>query len=101
MDCLNLEYSNLNFSNLNFSNLEYLNVEYLNLKYMNLEYYIYEYLKLFLWFVYNPSGKPIVSLIHGIVMGGGVGISMNGNYRIATETTTFAMPEVLLSSCIF
>lgn len=37
--------------------------------------------------------KPYVALIGGIVMGGGVGISVHGTYRIADETTTFAMPE--------
>jgi enoyl-CoA hydratase/carnithine racemase len=29
----------------------------------------------------------------GIVMGGGVGVSVNGSHRVADETTTFAMPE--------
>lgn len=38
--------------------------------------------------------KPIVSLINGIVMGGGVGMSFHGSHRIATETLMFAMPEV-------
>ncbi|MCJ2115048.1 enoyl-CoA hydratase/isomerase family protein [Methylobacterium sp. J-001] len=38
--------------------------------------------------------KPIVSLIDGIVMGGGVGISIHGPYRVASETYAFAMPEV-------
>jgi enoyl-CoA hydratase len=37
--------------------------------------------------------KPYVALISGIVMGGGVGVSVNGSHRIADETTTFAMPE--------
>lgn len=36
---------------------------------------------------------PHVALIDGITMGGGVGISVHGSTRIATETTTFAMPE--------
>ena len=37
--------------------------------------------------------KPIVAVIDGIVMGGGVGISMPCSLRIATERTLFAMPE--------
>jgi len=37
--------------------------------------------------------KPYVALIHGIDMGGGVGVSINGRYRVAGETMVFAMPE--------
>jgi enoyl-CoA hydratase len=37
--------------------------------------------------------KPYVALISGIVMGGGVGVSVHGSHRIADETTNFAMPE--------
>ena len=38
--------------------------------------------------------KPYIALINGIVMGGGVGVSINGRYRIAGENIRFAMPEV-------
>jgi enoyl-CoA hydratase len=37
--------------------------------------------------------KPTVAIMDGITMGGGVGISMPCDYRIATENTRFAMPE--------
>lgn len=37
--------------------------------------------------------KPITALVDGIVMGGGVGISEPADIRIATERTTYAMPE--------
>ena len=37
--------------------------------------------------------KPVTALVDGIVMGGGVGISEPAVVRIATERTTYAMPE--------
>lgn len=37
--------------------------------------------------------KPVVAVMDGVTMGGGVGLSMPSSVRIATERTTFAMPE--------
>jgi enoyl-CoA hydratase/carnithine racemase len=38
--------------------------------------------------------KPYVALIDGIVMGGGVGVSLHGSHRVAGNRFQFAMPEV-------
>ena len=38
--------------------------------------------------------KPYVALIDGIVMGGGVGVSLHGSHRVAGDRFSFAMPEV-------
>ncbi len=37
--------------------------------------------------------KPYVAFMDGIAMGGGVGVSVHGSHRIATERSLFAMPE--------
>lgn len=37
--------------------------------------------------------KPYIAFIDGVVMGGGVGVSIHGRYRVGGEKILFAMPE--------
>jgi enoyl-CoA hydratase len=54
------------------------------------EFFFTEYRLNHLLFVYP---KPVVAIMDGVTMGGGVGLSMPARFRVATERTTFAMPE--------
>ncbi|MCL2784373.1 MAG: enoyl-CoA hydratase/isomerase family protein [Propionibacteriaceae bacterium] len=40
--------------------------------------------------------KPYTAQMHGIVMGGGMGISIHGSRRVVAPTTKLAMPETII-----
>ena len=44
----------------------------------------------------GTSSVPQVSIWDGFVMGGGVGVSVLGRFRVATDTTMFSMPETAI-----
>jgi len=54
------------------------------------EFFFTEYRLNHLLFSYP---KPVIAVMDGITMGGGVGLSAPARFRLATERTTFAMPE--------
>ncbi|GAA5848149.1 hypothetical protein JCM8547_004423 [Rhodosporidiobolus lusitaniae] len=43
--------------------------------------------------ILGTTHKPVVSIMHGVTFGGGVGLTAHGAFRIATESTQIAMPE--------
>lgn len=47
-------------------------------------------------YVLHTYPKPVVSLMNGLTMGGGVGIGMHVAYPIAGENMVFAMPETAI-----
>ena len=55
------------------------------------EFFHAEYL---LDYLIHASPIPVVALMDGIVMGGGIGISGHATHRVVTETSRLAMPEV-------
>jgi enoyl-CoA hydratase len=40
--------------------------------------------------------KPYVALIDGVCMGGGIGLSVHGSIRVASESASLAMPETAI-----
>lgn len=44
----------------------------------------------------HRSARPTVAILDGVTMGGGVGLSVHGSHRVATERLLFAMPETAI-----
>lgn len=45
---------------------------------------------------YHTHRVPTVAVIHGVAMGGGLGISINGSHRVVTKKIMMAMPETAI-----
>jgi enoyl-CoA hydratase len=43
--------------------------------------------------------KPVVTLMHGITFGGGVGLGCHAAHRVVTGDTRIAMPETIIGLC--
>ena len=40
--------------------------------------------------------KPFVAIMHGVVFGGGIGLSAHGSHRVVTDSSKLAMPETTI-----
>ncbi len=61
--------------------------------FLHTDFFRHEYI---MNYMLGTSIVPQISLWDGIVMGGGVGISVLGEFRVATEKSLFAMPETAI-----
>eukprot|EP00250_Pteridium_aquilinum_P018948 c24236_g1_i2 orf=822-2006(+) len=54
------------------------------------------YLKYWLDVHLHSYRKPMIALLHGLVMGGGAGLTVPCRFKIVTEKTVFSMPEAAI-----
>lgn len=61
--------------------------------FLHTDFFRHEYI---MNYMLGTSTVPQISMWDGIVMGGGVGVSVLGEFRVATEKSLFAMPETAI-----
>lgn len=59
----------------------------------NSKFFRHEY---FMNYTLSEYPKPVIAVMNGITMGGGVGISAHGSVRIVTDSTKIGMPETTI-----
>ena len=51
-------------------------------------------------YLIHTFGKPVVTVGHGIVMGGGLGVFSASSHRVLTETSRLAVPEITIGRSV-
>lgn len=60
---------------------------------LNYEFFREEYR---LNYLLSEVETPVISFLNGLTLGGGAGLSVHGKFTVATEVTSFAMPETAI-----
>ena len=61
-----------------------------------MKFFQHEYQLNYLISLRGPKVTPVISIIDGLTLGGGAGLSINAPFCIATERSVFAMPETAI-----
>lgn len=47
-------------------------------------------------YLIHTYAKPVICWGHGVIMGGGIGLMSGASFRVVTDTSTMAMPEITI-----